>query len=449
MAAITPFLEQQSDPAETDAERENFAMITPFLEQQSDPAETDAERENFAIPADVSQEMGTVESEVSLVEQLQGLGGDETVFSTYGLTAEVLDQSHAGLLNTAWLRQVVEDSLVDRGVQYRVQARDINGGRPNEVFIILDQDIQPPGDYTAPWNPASTPNARQFKLLSWTSKMGTPSFSLPAGPIQSGGSCPGAVAGQSIVPVPALLSGARRVQSVIGRPVRLQQAVCQYCYAEGGQYSTGQVQFAQVLRYIWTRESMRTDEGIEAWVEAMVYAVDNAKYMLEGGKFGKTHYLPERFDGRFFRIHDSGDFFSRQYLAAWKAIADALPDITFWAPSRYWATGNGIEQVNEINGDPRNLIIRPSAYHTNEPPPRDLGPGWATGSAVFGSVGDHELTVQQAAAGSDYGAFNWECQAYAVDDTGKTCRNALAPDGEEGCRMCWVRPDLEPMYILH
>jgi hypothetical protein len=171
------------------------------------------------------------------------------------------------------------------------------------------------------------------------------------------------------------------------------------------------VQFAQVLRYIWTRESMRTDEGIEAWVEAMVYAVDNAKYMLEGGKFGKTHYLPERFDGRFFRIHDSGDFFSRQYLAAWKAIADALPDITFWAPSRYWATGNGIEQVNEINGDPRNLIIRPSAYHTNEPPPRDLGPGWATGSAVFGSVGDHELTVQQAAAGSDYGAFNWECQA--------------------------------------
>jgi hypothetical protein len=434
-----------------------MAAITPFLEQQSDPAETDAERENFAIPAAISEEMGTVEEEVSLVEQLQGLGraADETVFSTFGLTAEVLNQSHAGLLNTAWLRQVVEDSLVDRGVQYRVQARDNRGERPKEVFIILDQDIQPPGEFFGAWNPPATTNARQFKVLSWTSKMGTPSFSLPAGPSQSGGSCPGAVAGQSIVPVPALLSGARRVQSIIGHPVRLQQAICQYCYATGGQYSTGQVQFAQVLRFIWTQESLRTPEGTDGWVEAMVYAIDNAQYLLDGGSHpsasgkNKIHYQPERRKQRFFRIHDSGDFFNRKYLTAWKRIADSLPDITFWAPSRYWAAKDGIEQVNEINGDPRNLIIRPSAYHTNEPAPRNLGPGWATGSAVFGVPSDHELTVEWALRGDEEGSFDWECQAYAVDDEGKTCRNARAPDGKEGCRMCWTYPDLEPMYVLH
>jgi hypothetical protein len=427
-----------------------MAAITPFLEQQSDPAETDAERENFAIPAAVSEEMGTVEDEVPLIEQLQGLGRDEAVFSTFGLTAEVLDQSHAGLVNTAWLRQVVEDSLVERGVQYRVQARDLKGENPRDVFIVLDQHIQPPGDFPAPWNPPSTPNAQQFKVLSWTSKMGAPSFSLPAGPTQSGGSCPGAVAGQSIVPAQALLSGAARVQAILGHPVRLQQAICQYCYAEGGQYSTGQVQFAQVLRYIWTRESLRTVEGTQAWVEAMVYAIQHTDYLLDGGKVNKTRYGPERYGGRrFFRIHDSGDFYDRQYLAAWKAIADSLPDITFWAPSRYWAAQGGIDDVNEINAEPRNLIIRPSAYHVNEPPPRGLGRGWATGSAVFGSAGDHELTEEWALRGDEEGSFDWECQAYAVNDDGKTCRNALAPDGQEGCRMCWVQPDREPMYVLH
>ena len=427
-----------------------MAAITPFLEEQSDPSETDAERENFAIPADVSEQMGTVEDEVALVEQLQGLGRPtETVFSTFGLTAEVLDSSHAGLLNTAWLRQVVEDSLVDRGVQYKVQARDRQGARPNEVFIVLDQPIQPEGEFFAAWNPASTTNAQQFKILSWTSKMGAPSFSLPSGPIQAGGSCPGAVAGQSIVPANALLAGARRVQEIIGRPVRLQQAVCQYCYATGGQYSTGQVQFAQVLRYIWTREALRTPEGTESWIAAMTYAIDNAKYLLDGGKVNKTSYQPERHEGRFFRIHDSGDFFSRSYLAAWKEVADRLPDITFWAPSRYWATAKGIDVVNEVNADRRNLIIRPSSFHTNEAPPRNLGPGWAEGSAVFGSVGNHEQTMQQVSAGSEYGAFDWECQAYAVNDDDKTCRNALAPDGEEGCRVCWRYPDHIPMYILH
>ena len=430
-----------------------MSAITPFLERQDDPAETEEQRANFQIPAEVSQQAGTVDDEVTadVLDGLQGTGRvhDETVFATGTLTAEVLNQSHAGLLNTAWLRYVVEESLIERGVSYRVQARDKDGKKPREVFIVLDQPIQLPGEFVSPWNPPSTPNTQQFGILSWTSKMGTPSFSLPAGPIEAGGSCPGAAAGQSIVPVNALLAASRRVREVIGRPVRLQQAICQYCYAEGGQYSTGQVQFAQVLRYIWTREALKTRGGTEEWISAMVYAIDNANYLLEGGSLKKTDYLPERHPGRYFRIHDSGDFFSRQYLAAWKEVANRLPDITFWAPSRYWAKGGGIAQVNEVNDPPQNLIIRPSAYHTNEPPPRDLGPGWAEGSAVFGTVGDHELTVEQARAGGEYGAYDWECQAYAVDDAGKTCRNALAPDGEVGCRMCWVHPRHIPMYILH
>ena len=31
------------------------------------------------------------------------------------------------------------------------------------------------------------------------------------------------------------------------------------------------------------------------------------------------------------RLHDSGDFYSQEYLDAWKAVAKALPDMVFYA----------------------------------------------------------------------------------------------------------------------
>lgn len=425
-----------------------MAAITPFLEQQDDPAETEATEEEFAIPADVSAaQQGTLYDPrgASVVGNLQGVGAPspDDVFAIGELTAEVLDQTHAELLNTAWIRAAVEQSLIGRN--YRVQARDLAGGNPKKVFIVLDGPIVEgweEGETVAAWSPAASPNAQQFQVLSWTSKMGAPSFSLPAGPLEAGGSCPGAAAGQSIVPLNKLRKSARLVYERLGKPVRLQQAICQYCYAEGGQYSTGQVQFAQVLRYVWTRQATQ-DAGLRAaWLDAMSWAIENANYRNDGGRFGKIDYPAERHPGRFFRIHDSGDFFSKQYLAMWKELANRFPDITFWAPTRAWATSWGVQAVNEINADARNLVIRPSAYHINEAPPRNLGPGWAQGSTAF-----HVSLKDEGAARGEY---NWDCQTYAVDDEKHTCRHAVAPDGQVGCRACWLYGDeLEVNYTLH
>jgi Gene product 88 len=38
-----------------------------------------------------------------------------------------------------------------------------------------------------------------------------------------------------------------------------------------------------------------------------------------------------RYDSAFVRIHDSGDFFSSEYLDAWIEIAERIPDVTFYA----------------------------------------------------------------------------------------------------------------------
>jgi len=418
-----------------------MAAILPYLEQQDDPAETPAQEANWTVPADVSQASATEEEGFAGVDA-PGIAGvaDERIFYTAELNAEVLNQSHAELLQTAWLRHLVTDQLM--GNSFTVQARNARGAEPRNVFIVLDHPVAPhaaEGDNVIPWNPPATPDARSFKLLSWTSKMGSPSFSLPSGPTQSGGSCPGAVAGQSIVPVGALHGGSKLVERVLGRPVRLQQAICQYCYAHGGQYGTGGVQFAQVLRYIWTRMALK--DG--SFVETMLYAIEQTKWHLEAGaKVDKMTYKRERHPGLYFRIHDSGDFFSRDYIQAWKDIADARPDIIFWAPTRVWATSWGIDAVNEINGDPRNLIIRPSAFHTNENAPQDLGPGFAKGTVVY-----HKDHVPQGAA---EGKFQWDCQAYAVPDHKASCRNAIAPDGKAGCRACWrYGADAVINYTLH
>jgi hypothetical protein len=438
-----------------------MAAITPFLEEYA-PDITVAESEALSLPADASEASGTLEDEVGadVAYDLEGVGrvGDERVFMTGQLTADVLSLTHSKLLTNYFVREGSLQVLMDRGIQYWVQERDRQGARPGKLFIVLDRPVGESGTNELPWNPSDW-RQQQFKVLSWTSKMGCPSFSLPAGALQVGGACPGAVAGQSIVPVGDMLSAAKNVRDNIHRPVRLQQAVCQYCYATKGKYATSGVQYAQLMRYIWTADALRSEEGTDRWVEAMVYAIDNADYLLDGGKdesAPKITYAPERFDGRFFRIHDSGDFFSPKYLRAWKRVADALPDILFWAPSRVWAATWGSplkgDAVNEINNPPRNLIIRPSSFHINDPAPPSFGPGWAEGTAVFRGREGYKAADPmyradiEAAVGH---GFDWECLAYSKDAGDRTCRNADAPDGEPGCRACWIDPDLQPMYGFH
>jgi len=179
----------------------------------------------------------------------------------------------------------------------------------------------------------------------------------------------------------------------------------------------------------------------------MIDAIERADFKLEAE--------PAQWRGKkkFFRIHDSGDFFGPRYFMAWKAVCDYFHPrrnkhpITFWAPTRMWAMGDTwIDLVSEVNGQrDTNLIVRPSGYHVSQHGPDIRAPGWAAATPTF-----HHDAVE-AAEGKE---FDWNCKAYAVEK-GPSCREAVGSDARgnptkgKGCRTCWVHPHLRVNYTLH
>jgi hypothetical protein len=518
-----------------------------------------------------------------------------------------------------WVRNAVEQSLAGKSFVVSQGYVNKHGTLVDAKGVYLQLD-QPVGEGPA-WNSNASPDAKNFSLLTWTSKMNCPSWSLPAGAPDIGGACPGATGGQSVVIDGSLVPAQRLVSDVTRRPVDMSRSICQTCvtgdarvfvrgrwlvridelvdagefevwsgvdwrltsavfqgvrptvairtswgamirvtpdhkimtkddgmvaaedlepgdclvfqppsegsvvadrhgmprvesvtplpsaetvydlvnvgperqfvangvtisncYAFGGRYGTGLVQYAQGLRFIWARRAMLEPVmgpyGMSTlFIETMVAAIQGASFFLEGGRArggdgeGEQRLPPEPSGRRFFRIHDSGDFFAPEYFRQWKAVCDRLPDIMFWAPSRVWAAGRKwIALVNEVNApSPRsanNLVIRPSAYEIDQPAPAHLGPGWAAGSTVISYEGDRGPTLElvkyvesiegkpmKMLGGGPDQRYNWGCRAYSTGST-HTCRNAVAPPGMggqdgRGCRACWVAPSAVVNYHPH
>jgi len=350
----------------------------------------------------------------------------------------VIDQSHAGLMQDVYTREVIREEL--EGAQIHPSYKGRN------VVLRVDRPVTGPA-----WNPFA--EVETTSLLSWTAKTGRPSFSLPAGAPVMGGSCPGATAGQSTVDDRVRRQAARLLLPVIGkRQVNLVEAICEYCYATGGSYATGSTQFHQTVRYAWVRRAITidprgrpTDNPRESsFVSVMIDGIERADFKLEGE--------PSQWRGKkFFRIHGSGDFFHPRYLMAWKAVCDHFHprrnehSIVFWAPTRIWAMGDKwIQFVSEVNKGDTNLVLRPSAYHVNQHGPDIREPGWASPTTVF-----HHDAVGEAEGRE----FDWNCKAYAVEK-GPSCRGAVGSDArgnptKVGCRTCWVHPHLRVNYTLH
>lgn len=238
------------------------------------------------------------------------------------------------------------------------------------------------------------------------------------------------------------------------------------CYAETGSYSYVNVQLAQVVRLLWTHNALQDQENggdfSNYFVRVMVHAIQNATYNPTDVKVHKR---------RFFRIHDSGDFFSPEYLAGWIEVAQALPDTIFWAPTRIWSAPGKTAWERVLREVPPNLVVRPSAYMVDNPGPRGLrgSAGYAATTTVYqqGAKSEGE-DPHQAKVGTDgLPLFDWDCRAYAVLDEAHNCVNAerplfgsdgqpvrdevgrLVPSGEKGCRACWLARDASINYTLH
>ncbi|HQR46473.1 MAG TPA: hypothetical protein PK598_10730 [Thermoanaerobaculia bacterium] len=180
-------------------------------------------------------------------------------------------------------------------------------------------------------------------------------------------------------------------------------SVCSSCYADQRRrYRWRAVKVAQERRLAWTLEALSSGRFVPTLVGLITAR-------------GEPH----------FRLHDSGDFFSPAYVDAWLDVARALPEVSFWAPTRSWAVGGrprddtdplllGLRRLAHL----ANVTVRPSALLVDDDPP--TVPGLHAGSAV---------TTERARA---------------------TCPKYLrSPPACGECRRCWAEPLKPVVYLKH
>lgn len=317
---------------------------------------------------------------------------------------------------------------------------------------------------------------QRTSLFTITSKMTCPSFSLPAGPTNRGGSCVAANTGKT---------GGKRTPG--------QTYICDACYSLRGNYQYPNVATAQAARYYWIVQLLEEDPSGEKLAKELIRAIDDfarnatLSSSSEGSverltqelgvwdghtirvpiwfkAIGETRYMEavetklpqellgvsgtrELFQRRgtrhgevagFFRIHDSGGFTPgtkpslwAPYIRAWGMVAKAYPNVIFWAPVRAYIMPQLMNTLREVGQIP-NFVMRPSALDVGEPAPNMLG--MAAGTAVAPRKKEGGFSTVTDADGNPA----YPCPVY-LDAVAHSCMGA-------GCRACWLAPNTAVAY---
>ena len=137
--------------------------------------------------------------------------------------------------------------------------------------------------------------------------------------------------------------------------VQVSGSVCNDCYALSGFYRMGNVKSCLEKRL----QSLSDPK----WEEAMTVAISGSEA------------------SGYFRWFDSGDIQSLAHLKQIAQIANALPQIKFWLPTKEYGV---VTEYLEENRLPENLTIRLSGYMIDGPAPVALASrlGVATSTVV-------------------------------------------------------------------
>jgi len=284
--------------------------------------------------------------------------------------------------------------------------------------------------------------------------MRCPTWDLPAGAPPVGGSCVGAIAGQSVVEPQLRVAQLAVVDGLYTLPAREPGTgkvipfrefgragpICGHCYASAANYLSPHVQAGELVRLWWSRRCSQTEAGRSEWVRTIVRAMEALGYTVEHG------IKPVR-------LHSSGDFFSPAYAGMWIAVANELwaldRRIKIWAPTRTWAARGWAETWNRLlpelasvrAGHEPNLVVRASAFHLGDHAPGKLHPTNAAGTtSIFAdnNQGDRDQR------------YSFNCGVYSLKPgVSHTCQNAAAPNGEHGCRACWTALDTRVNFTTH
>lgn len=339
---------------------------------------------------------------------------------------------------------------------------------------------------------------RVSSLWTFTSKMGAPSFSLPAGPTTEAGTCSAANYGRS---------GGKRTPG--------KQYICDACYSLEGRYVMYNIAIGQGARMWWVNHMIQQDTSGGKLGQALTAALgDYARFgsmsglrgglenriIIELGVWDGTQIvvpmkhpvsgalspipavvtnLPKRtgfgdtrqfFAARkpsagevvgFFRIHDSGDLNIgrgttawQAYLNAWVITARAYPNVIFWMPTRAWIFPRVKRMLQAACAAAPNLIVRPSALNVGDPSPNI--PGLPAGSTVAAALSKREFTVPPSGGRSP----TYLCPVntdWNYDPTVPPAGRRKKPGAWvtkqscqlADCRACWIAPQTETGYGEH
>ncbi|MAH46513.1 hypothetical protein CMI37_11815 [Candidatus Pacearchaeota archaeon] len=158
---------------------------------------------------------------------------------------------------------------------------------------------------------------------------------------------------------------------------KVENSICSICYARKGRYVFPNVKKALKKRLA----AIERDD----WVELM------------------TDLIRRKEKKGFFRWHDSGDVQSVKHLKKIVAIANNLPEIKFWLPTREYKFVSDYLAVND--SFPANLTVRLSAFMVDGPPPKAFAE--RLGLTTSGVVEDDSFTCPSERQGNSCG----DCRA--------------------------------------
>lgn len=433
-----------------------------------------------------------------------------------------------------------QSNMVDQRGAWRELARTTSEGKPRTFVVHNGSLIASPPITLKEVQATANRNGTQFKIpddrkpgdpctketeiLSSTGKMGCWSFSIPAGPPDLGGTCPGAAIDFRMKKATWIdRKGKPHTDKLNDRKIKQVRLdayegseglahqgrfICNSCYAIGGSYGmpSGQIKAGILMEWLETilplpdsdensffrvmieamegkfRDSMKEyrKEKISRYEIASPYDLDDYRKAVSAPKASASSVWADPSYGRmttaerlrigrrtpkaaavvfphekyfgyinhpnYFRIHDSGDFFSPEYMLTWFRICEYFKDVWFWAPSRVWMLP---EYRDILYGKvPKNLALRPSMLYYHEVPDSLNDEKGKRLASVFASAG-----VMQPDKARDNGVF--PCPAY---EHGGTCYDSPNPkqslqrknvEYDGGCRACWDAPGLPIAYKPH
>jgi hypothetical protein len=190
---------------------------------------------------------------------------------------------------------------------------------------------------------------------------------------------------------------------------KVKGSICNGCYALKGRYIFGSVKNANIGRF----KQIENFEDLKVWQESFI-----------GWFKSKLKRLKQ--EKRYFRWFTSGDLQSLEMLVAIVEIAKAVPEISFWLPTKEHGM---VREYQAIYGEfPENLNVRVSMFMVDQKPSKGLGLPTSTVITNPSVMDENHENLCQASLD----AFNGISQVNCND-----------------CRKCWDKNVQNVAYIYH